>query len=283
MSRSLSVCLCLFAAFWLAGSQFSVEIKEPRLTTFLNRITNTTFDLIKSGINVFGQTIDKIIETFSRIEDRLSALVELIRSQLIKGVPELSIPVLDPLHINKLEFDVRHDAANLKGKAEDITIKHISKFVVDKEALTDLGKLRFRLDLNLTFPFIKVNGTYQVNGLIGHTFKIFGNGPFRLNLKDLRVGTTTYLKFTLPAQLRVERLKIDANLRRLDNRFENMMNDPETGALINKAISRLAPEALKILWPELRGSVESQLMKYINSILDNASVVNFAKRIFNIV
>ncbi|CAH1105267.1 unnamed protein product [Psylliodes chrysocephalus] len=282
MSRFFSIFVCLFATFWLAGSQFNVEIKEPRLTTFLNRITNTTFDLIKTGLNVFGQTVEKIIDTFSRIEDRLSALVELIRNQLIKGVPELSIPVLDPLHINKLEFDVRHDAAIIKGKAEDVTIKHISKFVVDKESLTDLGKLRFRLDLNLTFPFIKVNGTYQVNGLIGQTFKIFGDGPFRLNLKDLKIGTSTILKFTLPAQLRVERMNIDARLRRLDNNFENMMNDPDTGALINKAISRLAPEALKILWPELKGSVESQLMKYINNILENATVVNIAKRLFNI-
>lgn len=66
----------------------------------------------------------------------------------------------------------------MKGNAEDITIRHISEFVVNKEKLSDLGRLRFKLDLNLTFPYIKVNGTYKVDGLIGDTFIIHGNGPF---------------------------------------------------------------------------------------------------------
>ncbi|XP_057672439.1 uncharacterized protein LOC130903982 [Diorhabda carinulata] len=282
MSRLVSLFVCIFAGILLVDSQFNVEIQEPKLTSFLNRITNTTFDLIRSGINVFGNTIETIITTFSKIEDRLSALVELIRSQLIKGVPELSIPILDPLHVNKIEFDVRHEAALLKGNAKNITIKHISKFVVTKEKLTDLGKLRFRLDINLTFPFIRANGTYQVNGLIGQTFRIFGNGPFKLNIIDLRIATSTILKFTLPGQLQVENISILPRLRKLENNFENMMNDPDTGALINKAISRLAPEALKIFWPELKRPIELEFIKYINNLLDNASVVNIAKRIFNI-
>lgn len=67
----------------------------------------------------------------------------------------------------------------LKGNVEDITIKHISKFIVDKEKFTDLGNLNFKLDLNLTFPYIKVNGTYKINGTVGQAFMIYGNGPFR--------------------------------------------------------------------------------------------------------
>lgn len=39
------------------------------------------------------------------------------------------------------------------------------------------------------------------------------------------------------------------------------MNDAETGELFNKAISRLAPEALKIIWPEIKPSVELQIKK----------------------
>lgn len=39
------------------------------------------------------------------------------------------------------------------------------------------------------------------------------------------------------------------------------MNDEETGELFNKAISRLAPEALRIIWPEIKPSVELQIKK----------------------
>lgn len=44
------------------------------------------------------------------------------------------------------------------------------------------------------------------------------------------------------------------------------MNDTETGDLFNKAISRLAPEALQIMWPEIKPSVEHQIQKVRDSI-----------------
>lgn len=37
------------------------------------------------------------------------------------------------------------------------------------------------------------------------------------------------------------------------------MNDPETGELFNKVITRLAPEALRIMWPEIKPTVEVQI------------------------
>lgn len=66
----------------------------------------------------------------------------------------------------------------LKGHAKDLTIRHISKFIVNRQQLSDLGKLRFQLDFNLTFPLINVNGTYKIDGTVGDAFKIHGEGPF---------------------------------------------------------------------------------------------------------
>ncbi|CAH1183260.1 unnamed protein product [Phaedon cochleariae] len=284
MTWRSGICYCAIVLFFLgcADSQVKVKIQEPGISRFLNRVTNTTFGLIRTGVDIFGNTIERITNSFATIEERLRAILELVRKQLIKGVPELSIPVLDPLHIDKIEFNVNHEAANVKGRAEDLTIRHISKFLVDKESFSDLGKLRFKLDLNLTFPYIKVNGTYNIDGEVGGAFRIFGNGPFRLNLIDLKLGTSTILKFTLPARLRVESISLDVKLKKLENNFENLMKDKETGVLINKAISKLAPEALRLLWPELKPSIEVQVKKYINDILENTTVVNMAKRLFNI-
>ncbi|KAJ8976123.1 hypothetical protein NQ317_019388, partial [Molorchus minor] len=115
-----------------------------------------------------------IINSFGRIEDRLRALLELFRKQLIKGVPELNIPILDPLHINKIEFDVNHQAANA---------------------------------------------------------------------------------------FEVENIDVAVKLTKLQNNFEGLMNDRDIGILFNKAISEMAPEALDILWPEIKLSVERQIKK----------------------
>lgn len=45
------------------------------------------------------------------------------------------------------------------------------------------------------------------------------------------------------------------------NRFENLLRDKETGDIINRVIGRMAPEALSMLWPEIKPSVEDQIKR----------------------
>ncbi|KAG5864375.1 hypothetical protein JTB14_021705 [Gonioctena quinquepunctata] len=81
----------------------------------------------------------------------------------------------------------------------------------------------------------------------------------RIDLIDLKISTSTFLKFKLPARLRVEKINLGVKLRKLENDFQNLMDDPEVGQLFNKAISKVAPEAVDILWPEIKPSVEAQI------------------------
>lgn len=67
--------------------------------------------LIRGSVNFVGRAVDRVINTFGRVEDRLRALLEEFRGIILRGIPELNIPVLDPLHVNKVEFDVNHDSA----------------------------------------------------------------------------------------------------------------------------------------------------------------------------
>ncbi|CAH0559419.1 unnamed protein product [Brassicogethes aeneus] len=275
----------LFGLVFLVMLASSVDsqltFRAPRIGQFLGRLTNNTLDLIRGGVNLFSSTIDRIINTFGRVEDRLSALLNEFRNRILHGIPEFNIPILDPLHIKNIEFDVSHDAADLKGYAKNVTIRHISKFRVDKQKFSDLGDWKFKLDLNITFPYLTATGKYKINGMVGDSFRIFGDGPFGLNLTDLSIGTSTILKYDFP-RLRITSMDIDVKLRKLKSNFENLMSDEELGLLFNKAISQMAPEALKILWPELKVPVEKQVMKYINNILDNATVAGLARRLLNL-
>lgn len=46
----------------------------------------------------------------------------------------------------------------------------------------------------------------------------------------------------------------------MQNQFQNLMQDAETGEVFNKAISQLAPEALNILWPEFEPIIARQVV-----------------------
>lgn len=46
--------------------------------------------------------------------------------------------------------------------------------------------------------------------------------------------------------------------------FENLMGGGEAGALFNKVIAQIAPEAVEVLWPEIRPLVEAKAKQVIN-------------------
>lgn len=56
------------------------------------------------------------------------------------------------------------------------------------------------------------------------------------------------------------------------------MNDEELGELFNKAISSLSSEAVDIIWPELKSSVENQVISV--SIYNSASHILLASLLF---
>jgi hypothetical protein len=144
-----------------------------------------------------------------------------------------------------------------------------------------LGGLRFKLDLNLTFPYLTIDGLYKINGIIGDSIPVFGDGKFWLNLIDFKLAISAIIKFEYP-KLRLTSLNIDIKLRKLQNHFDNLMRDEEIGELFNKAISKMAPEAVDMLWPDVKKPVEEQIKNYVNSVLENATIANLARRLFNI-
>jgi hypothetical protein len=107
--------LVLFAGLATVNVIDTLEIRIPDVVTpisgIVNRITNTTFGIVRGGINIFSRTVERIITTFGKVEDRLRELLEEFRRQIVRGIPELSIPILDPLHIDKIDFDIVHEAA----------------------------------------------------------------------------------------------------------------------------------------------------------------------------
>ncbi|KAL3276714.1 hypothetical protein HHI36_012084 [Cryptolaemus montrouzieri] len=238
--------------------------------------------LVKGGLGFFSRTVDSIISTFNRVEDRLRELLEELRKVIVKGIPEFNIPILDPLHIDRVDFQIKHESGVFNGSASDLTIKHISKFVLDDVKFSDIGAWRFRLDLNLTLPFITAEGLYRVDALIGDTIRLYGNGKFWAKIYRLELKISALLKLE-GIRPKVADLGLKAKMMKLENNFEGLMKDKETGDLYNRVISRMAPEALDILWPELKRPIEKQIMTYINSALDNASVATFVRRLFNLI
>lgn len=64
---------------------------------------------------------------------------------------------------------------SLTGTLENVNVRQLSKFKIEH---VDFELSTFKLGLNITFPYIEVNGKYDMDGMIGSLFQIYGNGPF---------------------------------------------------------------------------------------------------------
>ncbi|KAF5269546.1 hypothetical protein FQR65_LT17953 [Abscondita terminalis] len=178
-----------------------------------------------------------------------------------KGIPELGIPILEPLLIEKIEIDVgSKNVGIVKGNMENVEIRRLSEFTVDYAN----WDFKHHLTLNLTFPKIDVKGFYVIDAKISKMVKIHGKGPFWLKLYGVSLGTVSNLKYDLihDPPFYVQSMHIGAKLKKLDNHFSNLMNDEKLGDLFNEVISNVTPSALEVLWPDLEPGISRQVVSF---------------------
>lgn len=68
---------------------------------------------------------------------------------------------------------------------QDIQVDNLNKFVVDN---IDFSLLRLKLEFSFTLPNVAVSGNYNVTGQYLNRIKLWGNGPFLVELNGKLVS-----------------------------------------------------------------------------------------------
>lgn len=84
--------------------------------------------------------------------------MENIRPHLPNGIPDMHIPVLEPLHVMHAELDT---GATFKAIFDNIRIYGLTNYTV-KNVNVDFAKNT--LDLELLFPHVQALADYQLKG-----------------------------------------------------------------------------------------------------------------------
>ena len=66
--------------------------------------------MVRGGINALDATISKIMNGALSVTDEVTNLLEELRKYMLTGVPELGLPILDPLTITKIDINITHEA-----------------------------------------------------------------------------------------------------------------------------------------------------------------------------
>ncbi|XP_067004598.2 uncharacterized protein [Anabrus simplex] len=203
------------------------------------------------------------------IDNAIISALEALRQLMPKGIPELGVPVMEPLTVPHYDLNVDTELAKITASLDDLVIKNLSTFKIVKIA-NDLENLK--ADFDLSFERITLSGQYNMSGLAMGSLEIFGNGAFSLVVDGFDVGGTVYLSSQSgskdsPAEL--DKLLVHFSVKGMASNFENLMGGGDLGELVNSLISESAPEFIKGHQAELSTLIADTVKGMVNPILSH--------------
>ena len=98
--------------------------------------------------------------------------VEAIKEKLRSGIPEIDVPSLEPMHVDRMELA---DLPNFKASAHDVKLYGLSDFHINK---LHLDTKKQQIDVELTFKQVTLDADYDVDAKI--LVPVAGTGPINI-------------------------------------------------------------------------------------------------------
>ncbi|KAL3279160.1 hypothetical protein HHI36_016674 [Cryptolaemus montrouzieri] len=196
-----------------------------------------------------------------KINDCLLKATDQVRPYLIKGVPELNVPPIEPFIIPEVTLEQGSNILNFKAKLNDIVVRGLSKYKFSQFDF-DVPKLHFHC--KAAIDELKLEGKYEVKGaLLGAP--IHGKGIFRAEIGNsnitvfqaIRIIKKRGIDFT---QVIFTNSTIDVGKPKaqLDGLFDN-------NEALTKATNAVIKDNVERLFEDLKPVIE----KVINSMIED--------------
>nr|XP_018909208.1 PREDICTED: protein takeout-like [Bemisia tabaci] len=183
---------------------------------------------------------------------------------IAKGVPELNIPSVEPLHIPMVTLEQGTQAVNYKAKLKDLKVYGLSHYKFQK---IDLNLDTLMVSGMLSIPVLHLESDYTIRGR-ALLVPIQGNGIFKANLTDAKVKVKMQGK--LVDRKGQEYLEVKDTMVKLDiggatAHFGNLFNGDKTlGAATNSFLNENAKDIID----EVKPAVESVVNMLIDDIVN---------------
>lgn len=193
-----------------------------------------------------------------------------IISEHPNGHPGLSIPSLDPLHINSIDIiQGTSSPINIDLKFKNLDMTGISKAIITKVIGFGPDILTTKYEVYAKVPLISLQGEYRVNGRI-LVLPIQGVGKSTLNFQNVEIGFKFKPKlFTKNGKdyIQTEKFKLDFDTDKFGLHFTNLFNgDKALGDNMNTFLNENWQDILNELKPSITSALEQIFEAIINRI-----------------
>lgn len=202
----------------------------------------------------------------------LFRIVEDIKPLMPTGIPDINVPVLDPMFVSSITLR----QGDLQSTFSQLQIRGLSKFITNSvSADADAMTLRLRL----TIPELRITGQYNTDGRI-LLLAVKGSGTFWNVLGNVTVDAVDTLSLKSGSQgkqvLQVADQRLDINVSKMRMRLNNLFNgDPILGETVNAFLNENSQEVFNEVKPEISKQVGDLVIRVMNDALGSLPAEKF--------
>ncbi|MGJ2371671.1 JHBP domain-containing protein, partial [Salmonella enterica subsp. enterica serovar Paratyphi A] len=183
----------------------------------------------------------------------------------VKGIPELEVPVLDPMVVELIEND--YNAGEVLGK---FVLRDVKTYGMAKTNFLAVRPYRsgntMNMQIDIEIPKVFVDGNYKAEGTVG-PFKIGGKGYFNISMEA--ISATWSLEGHIENDRWViEHFHVDPELEKMHVYFDDLFNGNKE---LNSAAMSFVNEYWLVLYKGMLPTVEKQwdfhLTEYVNKMI----------------
>lgn len=249
---------------------------EGKMTSFVSAVVALGLASLVAGTEFASQLRKCSVDNKNALNTCLKQIMEDLRPRTKTGIPELGLPVLEPMQINNIVFRQGDGAVNVQAKFMQVKVQGLSNYTTsyvnaDPQALT--------LSVGLMVPELRVAGLYDLKGQV-IVFPVTGSGTFWTNLYNIDASGVGKLSVQQgpdgQERLRVSDTRINFDIRDISLHLSNLFNgDPLLGETVNHFLNQNSQEVLRDVKPEVSRQLNVLIQRVMNDALSQLPVSSF--------
>jgi hypothetical protein len=189
-----------------------------------------------------------------------------LRSYIAEGIPELSVPPMEPLVIGRLAMENGNGAVRVRAAFNNMTIRGGSNYTITW-IKSDVPK--YRIDMGLSLPRIEATGKYEVTGNV-LLFPVRSKGEFWAAFYDVEAVTKIVGKAITQEDgkqyMKTEKLLVDFSVGKSRFRIRDYLNDGNIlGEAMNQFLNQNADEIIKEMKPAASQTIARYCRDFLNA------------------
>jgi len=203
------------------------------------------------------------------VNNYIRAILQNLKGQMTTGIPDMKVPVLDPLNIPTINEHIKEGVADVKILVDKLNIEGLSKF---ETQMVDANIQDLRLSLSLFIPRVSGKAYYDLDGKIFNIIPLYGKGDANVQVVDLTAIGSAALSITADGHLKMNDFSLDIGFGSVFVNLQNILGGGNLGQVVNGVINVIGKSLFDKFKPDIKREMSKAILGEINKALSKVKL-----------